>query len=150
MTRLSWCNGTETVTHLVSLVNVSASGAAVIMDVKPPTDRPCMIHFDNGGVSTGPIPANLIAVETTDAGRSWPSSRSTRCRLPEISSDIRKSAAPGRGWSLASDEPVSPGKLAMKPSRCRARCKTSAVEGSPFRPMSPHPGIRPSGSHWDR
>src|SRR5208337_1528014 len=69
VTRLSWANGTETVTHLVSLVNVSANGAAVIMDVKPVTDRPCMIHFDNGGVSTGPIPANLIAMETTDAGR---------------------------------------------------------------------------------
>src|SRR5271165_7684397 len=69
VTRLSWANGTETVTHLVSLVNVSANGAAVIMDVKPATDRPCMILFDNGGVSTGPIPANLIAMETTDAGR---------------------------------------------------------------------------------
>ncbi len=69
VTRLSWVNGTETVTRLVSLVNVSANGAAVIMDVKPVTDRPCMIHFDNGGVSTGPIPANLIAMETTDAGR---------------------------------------------------------------------------------
>jgi len=69
VTRLSWFNGTETVSHLVSLVNVSASGAAVIMDVKPVTDRPCMILFDNGGVSTGPIPANLIAVETTDGGR---------------------------------------------------------------------------------
>ena len=69
VTRLSWANGTETVTHLVSLVNVSANGAAVIMDVKPVTDRPCMIHFDNGGVSTRPIPANLVAMETTDAGR---------------------------------------------------------------------------------
>ena len=69
VTRLSWVNGMETVTHLVSLVNVSANGAAVIMDIKPVTDRPCMIHFDNGGVSTGPIPANLIAMETTDAGR---------------------------------------------------------------------------------
>ena len=62
-------NGTETVTHLVSLANVSASGAAVIMDVKPPTDRPCMILFDNGGNSTGPIPATLIAIDTTDGGR---------------------------------------------------------------------------------
>jgi len=69
VTRLSWFNGTETVTHLVSLVNVSANGVAVIMDVKPVTDRPCMILFDNGGVSTGPIPANLVAMETTDAGR---------------------------------------------------------------------------------
>ncbi len=69
VTRLSWCNGTETVTHLVSLVNVSASGAAVIMDVEPPTDRPCMILFDHGGVSTGPISANLVSVNTTDAGR---------------------------------------------------------------------------------
>ncbi len=69
VTRLSWCNGTETVTHLVSLVNVSANGAAVIMDMKPPRDRPCMILFDNGGVSTGPIPAYLIAVETTNEGR---------------------------------------------------------------------------------
>ncbi len=70
VTRLSWFNGTETVTHLVSLVNVSAVGAAVvIMDVKPVTDRPCMIIFDHGGVSSGPIPANLIAVESTDAGR---------------------------------------------------------------------------------
>lgn len=68
-TRLSWVNGTETVTHLVSLVNVSASGAAVIMDIKPVTGRPCMIHFDNGDVSTGPIPANLVAMETTDSGR---------------------------------------------------------------------------------
>jgi hypothetical protein len=67
--RLSWVNGTETVTHLVSLVNVSANGAEVIMDVKPVTNRPCMIHFDNGDVSTGPIPANLIAMETTDGGR---------------------------------------------------------------------------------
>ena len=69
VTRLSWANGTETVTHLVSLVNVSANGAMVIMDVKPVTDRPCMIHFDYGGVSTGPISANLVAMETTDAGR---------------------------------------------------------------------------------
>src|SRR5271166_6502652 len=56
-TRLSWANGTETVTHLVSLVDVSANGAAVIMEVilnvKPFADRPCMIHFENGGVSTG-------------------------------------------------------------------------------------------------
>ena len=73
LTRLSWANGTETVTHLVSLVDVSANGAAVIMqvimDVKPVTDRPCMIHFENGGVSTGPIPANLVAMETMDSGR---------------------------------------------------------------------------------
>lgn len=69
VTRLSWANGTETVTHLVSLVDVSANGAAVIMDVKPVTDRPCMIHFENGGVSTGPIPANLVAMETMDSGR---------------------------------------------------------------------------------
>ncbi len=70
VTRLSWANGTETVTHLVSLVNVSANGAAVIMmDVKPVTDRPCMIHFDNGDVSSRPIPANLVAMETTDSGR---------------------------------------------------------------------------------
>src|SRR5208282_3480712 len=38
VTRLSWANGTETVTHLVSLVDVSANGAAVSMDVKPVTD----------------------------------------------------------------------------------------------------------------
>ena len=69
VTRLSWANGTETVTHLVSLVNVSANGAAVSMDVKPVTDRPCMIHFENGGVATQPIPANLVAMETTDSGR---------------------------------------------------------------------------------
>jgi hypothetical protein len=69
VTRLRWFNGTETVTHLVSLVNVSASGAAVIMDVKPPSDRPYMILFENGGDSTGPIPATLIAFETTDGGR---------------------------------------------------------------------------------
>ena len=69
VTRLSWANGTETVTHLVSLVNVSANGAAVIMDVKPVTDRPCMIHFENGDISTRPIPANLVAMETTDSGR---------------------------------------------------------------------------------
>jgi hypothetical protein len=69
VTRLSWFNGTETVSHLVNLVNVSASGAAVIMDVKPATDRPCMILFDNGGNSTGPILATLIAFETTDGGR---------------------------------------------------------------------------------
>src|SRR5208283_5708475 len=73
VTRLSWANGTETVTHLVSLVDVSANGAAVIMevimDVKPVTDRLCMIHFEKGGVSTGPIPANLVAMETMDSGR---------------------------------------------------------------------------------
>jgi len=73
LTRLSWANGTETVTHLVSLVDVSANGAAVIMEVimnvKPFADRPCMIHFENGGVSTGPIPANLVAMETMDSGR---------------------------------------------------------------------------------
>jgi len=69
LTRLSWANGTETVTHLVSLVDVSANGAAVIMDVKPVTDRLCMIHFDNGDVSSRPIPANLVAMETTDCGR---------------------------------------------------------------------------------
>jgi len=69
VTRLSWANGTETVTHLVSLVNVSANGAAVSMDVKPVTDRPCMIHFENGGAATQPIPANLVAMETTDSGR---------------------------------------------------------------------------------
>ncbi len=69
VTRLSWTNGTETVTHLVSLVNVSANGAAVIMDVKPVTDRPCMIHFDDGDVSTRSIPANLVVMETMDSGR---------------------------------------------------------------------------------
>ncbi len=69
LTRLSWANGTETVTHLVSLVDVSANGAAVIMDVKPVTDRPCMIHFENGDIATQPIPANLVAMETTDSGR---------------------------------------------------------------------------------
>src|SRR5271157_1711854 len=46
VTRLSWFNGKETVSHLVSLVSVSAHGAAVIMDIKPVTDRPCMILFD--------------------------------------------------------------------------------------------------------
>ena len=69
VTRLSWFNGTETVSHMVSLVNVSANGAAVSMEVKPPTDGPCMIFFDNGGVSTGPIPADLVSLQSTDAGR---------------------------------------------------------------------------------
>jgi len=69
VTRVSWYYGTETVTHLVNLVNVSANGAAMIMDVKPPSDRPCMITFDNGGISTGPIPANLISVLTEKGGR---------------------------------------------------------------------------------
>ena len=69
VTRLSWFNGTDTVSHLVNLVNVSANGAAVIMEVNPPTDHPCMILFDNAGVSTGPIPTNLVSTETTDAGR---------------------------------------------------------------------------------
>ena len=69
LTRLSWANGTETVTHMVSLVDVSANGAAVIMDVKPVTDRLCMIHFENGGIATQPIPVNLVAMETTDSGR---------------------------------------------------------------------------------
>ena len=69
VTRLSWFNGTENVSNLVNLVNVSANGAAVIMDVQPPRDRPCMILFDNGGVATGPIPANLVSMEITDAGR---------------------------------------------------------------------------------
>ncbi len=69
MTRLSWFNGTETVTHLVNLVNVSASGVAVIMDVKPPTDRPGMILFTHGGVTTGPIPATLVMIENADGER---------------------------------------------------------------------------------
>ncbi len=69
VTRLSWANGSETVTHLVSLVNVSANGAAVIMDVKPVTDQPCMIHFDNGCVPTRSLPAYLVAMETTHSGR---------------------------------------------------------------------------------
>ena len=38
------------------------------MDVKPVTDRPCMIHFENGGAATQPIPANLVAMETMDSG----------------------------------------------------------------------------------
>ena len=154
LTRLSWANGTETVTHLVSLVDVSANGAAVnmqvIMDVKPVADRPCMIHFENGGVSTGPIPANLVAMETMDSGRTlakfaFDSVLANRDLIPH-----QRDAEPGRGWSLARGEPVSPGELEMIPSRCPARCKTSAVEGSPSRPMSPHPGIRPSGSRWDQ
>lgn len=69
ITRLSWSRGTETVTHLVTLVNVSAGGVAVTVDVKPPTDRPCMIFFENEGVSSGPIPVNLIAVVPSDSGR---------------------------------------------------------------------------------
>ena len=69
VTRLSWFNGTETVYVMVNLVNVSAGGAAVMLDVRPPRDRPCMLHFDNNGVSTGPVPANLISMETTDEGR---------------------------------------------------------------------------------
>ena len=150
LTRLSWANGTETVTHLVSLVDVSANGAAVIMDVKPVTDRPCMIHFENGDISTRPIPANLVAMETTDSGRilakfAFDSVLANRDLIPH-----QRDAEPGRGWSLARGEPVSPGELEMIPSRCPARCKTSAVEGSPSRPMSPHPGIRPSGSRWDQ
>ena len=68
VTRVGWINGTETVTHLVTLVNVSASGAAVLMDVKPPTDRPCTILFEHGGISSGPILAELVSLTTTDAG----------------------------------------------------------------------------------
>ena len=150
VTRLSWANGTETVTHLVSLVNVSANGAAVNMDVKPVTDRPCMIHFENGDISTRPIPGNLVAMETTDSGRIL-----AKFAFDSVLADRdlilhQRDAEPGRGWSLARGEPVSPGELEMIPSRCSARCKTSAVEGSPSRPMSPHPGIRPSGSRWDQ
>ena len=79
VTRLSWANGTETVTHLVSLVNVSANGAAVIMmDVKPVTDRPCMIHFDNGDV--------LVATDSCQSGRHgddglWENPGQVRVRL---------------------------------------------------------------------
>ena len=68
VTRLGWINGTEAVAHLVTLVNVSASGAAVLMDVKPPTDRPCTIHFEHGGISSGPILAELVSLTTTNAG----------------------------------------------------------------------------------
>ncbi len=68
VTRLSWSNGTETVTHLASLVNVSAGGAAVILDVQPPRDRSCMILFERKGVATGPIPAEVLSWITTDAG----------------------------------------------------------------------------------
>ena len=150
VTRLSWANGSETVTHLVSLVNVSANGAAVIMDVKPVTDQPCMIHFDNGCVPTRSLPANLVAMETTDSGSilakfAFGSVLANRDIIPH-----QRDAEPGRGWSLTRSEPVSPGRLEMIPSRCPARCKTSAVEGSLSRPMSPHPGIRPSGFHWDQ
>ena len=69
VTRLSWFDGTETVTHLVNLVNVSASGVAVSLDVRPPTDRPVMILFSHGGVTTGPIPADLVAIEYVDGER---------------------------------------------------------------------------------
>ncbi len=68
VTRVGWNNGAEIVTHLVNLVNVSASGAAVLMDVKPPTDRPCTILFEHGGVASGPICAELVSITTTDAG----------------------------------------------------------------------------------
>ncbi len=68
VTRVGWNNGTETVMHLVNLVNVSANGAAVLMDVKPPTDRPCTILFEHGGVSSGPICAELVSMTATDAG----------------------------------------------------------------------------------
>ncbi len=68
VTSVGWSNGTQTVTHLVSLVNVSAGGAAVLMDVKPPTDRPCTILFEHGGITSGPISAELVSVTTTDAG----------------------------------------------------------------------------------
>ncbi len=69
VTRLSWVDGMETITHLVNLVNVSANGVAVIIEVKPPTNRPCTILFNNGGVLTGPIPASVISVENTQGNR---------------------------------------------------------------------------------
>ncbi len=69
VTRLSWQDGTGTVLHLVTLVNVSAIGAAVSMHVKPPSDRPCMILFDDGNDSAGPITAKLVSIEVTEAGR---------------------------------------------------------------------------------
>ena len=113
LTRLSWANGTETVTHLVSLVDVSANGAAVNMDVKLVTDRPCMIHFENGDISTRAIPANLVAMETTDSGRIL-----AKFAFDSVLADRdlilhQRGAEPGRGWSLARDEPVSPGELEM-------------------------------------
>ena len=150
VTRLSWFNGTETVTHLVSLVNVSASGVAVIMDVKPPRDRPYMILFDNGGNSTGPILATLIAFETTDGGRYLAKFVFDQVQATGGFVPHQKER---RAWQRVvprEPEPVSPGKLEMIHSRCRARCRTSAVEGSPSRPTSRHPGIRQSGSHWDQ
>ena len=61
VTRLGWINGTEAVAHLVTLVNVSASGAAVLMDVKPPH----LHHFEHGGISSGPIIGQEIEPQWT-------------------------------------------------------------------------------------
>jgi hypothetical protein len=69
VTRVSWDNGHSMVTHLVSLVDASADGAAVIMDVRPPRDRPCMLQFEDAASSTGPIPATLLSAEMTESVR---------------------------------------------------------------------------------
>ncbi len=69
VTRLSWSIGQETVSHMVSLVNVSGNGVAVLMDAQPVPGQPCMVQFENLTSSTGPIAADLVTSETTDSGR---------------------------------------------------------------------------------
>ena len=109
VTRLRWINGTETVTHLVNLVDVSASGAAVLMEVEPPADRLCTILFEHGGISSGPISTELVSMTTTDVGSILAKFAFESVEETRASFKLRGSAEPGRGWSLARQGPVSPG-----------------------------------------
>ena len=69
LTRLTWHYAGQIHRELVSLVNVSASGALLLVDVEPPADEQFMILFEDGNESTGPIPAVLVDKSKTDAGR---------------------------------------------------------------------------------
>ena len=69
VTRLTWQSGTQTYRESVSLVNVSASGALVLVQVDLPPDGRFMISFEDGTDSTGPIPAVLVGKEETNAGK---------------------------------------------------------------------------------
>ncbi|WP_165227575.1 hypothetical protein [Aquisphaera insulae] len=69
VTRLSWKEGDRTESHLVSLVNISGEGAALMMDFHPQWDRAYLLKVDHGQPRPTTIPARLVSAEETGNGR---------------------------------------------------------------------------------
>lgn len=95
VTRVSWMHDERSESHLVSLVNVSGEGVAVMMDVPPPHGRSFTIQFDHGNSAGVTISSQLVKATPTEDGRTL---ATFRFELPDGATDRLPQQRERRSW----------------------------------------------------